>query len=52
VLDKKLGWNAVITDSQKETQVINNITLAILVGPVGLSIGSYIGGYVVSRYGI
>ena len=47
ILDKKLGWKAV-----ESTALINYNTLTTMLGLVGLSIGSLLGGKVVPKLGV
>ena len=46
-MDKKLGWKAV-----ESTATVNLNTLTTMLGLVGLSIGSLLGGKIVPRLGI
>ena len=47
ILDKKLNWKAV-----ESTALVNYNTLNTMLGLVGLSIGSLLGGKVVPRLGV
>lgn len=53
VLDKKLKWGvfSINKDGKVEQDVLNNVTLITVLGHLGISLGCYIGGVFLPRFG-
>ena len=47
VLDKKLAWS-----EGENNQLFDNITICTVLGPLGIAIGSQLGGIMMARVGL
>ena len=52
ILDQKLDWNADGRDTGGNAPILNNITILLILGLLGMAFGANFSGYIVSKFGL